>query len=116
LIWTEYIKDNLDNTYKRIGILSQPGIYKLTNLDTGKCYIGKSTDVKRRITDHFKSSIGISSIADQAVHHAIRETGIWNWSIEILLYCDKDDLSDREKRYIEFFKSQEWGYNKTGGG
>ena len=116
LVWAEYVKPNLDNTFKRIEIKAEPGIYKLTNIDTGKCYIGKSTNVKTRIADHFKSSIGIKSIADQAVHHAILKEGFWNWSIEVITYCDKDKLSELEKYYIEFFKSQEFGYNKNSGG
>ena len=116
LVWQEYVKPNLDNTFKRIEIKNEPGIYKLTSLQNGKCYVGKSTNVKNRITDHFKSVVGITSIADQAVHHAIRKEGFWNWTIEIITYCEKEQLSDLEKYYIEFFKAQEFGYNKTGGG
>ena len=93
-----------------------PGIYKLTNLDSGKAYIGKSTNVKKRITDHFKAAIGINNIAWQAVHDEILKTGFWNWSIEVIIYCDQKDLNDLEKYYIEFFKTQEFGYNKTQGG
>lgn len=116
LVWAEYVKPYLDETFKRVGIENKPGIYKLTNLDSGKCYIGKSTDIKKRIADHFKSSIGIKTIADQQVHHAILETGFWNWLIEYIIYCDKDELNDLEKYYINFFKSQEFGYNKNAGG
>ena len=116
LVWTEYVKPNLDDTFKRIEAKSKPGIYKLTSLLNGKCYVGKSTDVKKRITDHFKSTIGIKSIADQVVHHAILKEGFWNWQIEVITYCDKEQLSELEKYYIEFFKAQEFGYNRTGGG
>ena len=112
LVWAEYVKPNLDDTFKRIEIKAEPGIYKITNIDTGKCYIGKSTNVKTRIADHFKSSIGIRSIADQAVHHAILKEGFWNWAIEVITYCDKERLSELEKYYITFFKSMEHGYNK----
>jgi len=64
LVWTEYVKPNLDNTFKRIEIRPESGIYKLTSLETEMSYIGKSTDVKKRIADHFKSAVGIRSIAD----------------------------------------------------
>lgn len=116
LVWSEYVKPNLDETFKRIDIHAEPGIYKLTSLETGKCYVGKSTNVKTRIADHFKSVVGIKSIADQAVHHAILKEGFWNWMIEIITYCDKDKLSELEKYYIDFFKAQEFGYNKNSGG
>ena len=116
LVWAEYVKPYIDDTFKRVGIEDKPGIYKITNIDTGKCYIGKSTNVKKRIIDHFKSSIGIKTIADQAVHHEIWKTGFWNWTIEIIIYCDKDQLNEMEKYYIDFFKSQEYGFNKNAGG
>lgn len=116
LVWAEYVKPYIDETFKRANIKDEPGIYKITDLETGKCYIGKSTNMKKRIADHFKSSIGIKTIADQAVHHEIWRTGFWNWTIEPIIYCDKDELNDLEKYYIDFFKSQEFGYNKNIGG
>ena len=116
LVWAEYVKPYLDDTFKRIEIKAEPGIYKLTNLDSGKAYVGKSTDVKKRIADHFKSAVGCKAIADQAVHHEILKTGFWNWSIEVITYCDKDKLSELEKHYIEFFDTQTFGFNRNAGG
>lgn len=116
LIWAEYVKPYIDNTFKRVGIKDEPGIYKLTSLIDGKCYIGKSTNIKKRIADHMKSVIGISTIADQTVHHVIAREGYWNWTIEPIIYCEKDKLNELEKYYINFFKSQEFGYNKNIGG
>ena len=97
LVWNEYVKPYIDDTFRRVGIEDKPGIYKITNLDNGKAYIGKSTNIKKRLADHFKSSIGISSIADQAVHHEILRTGFWNWTLEPIIYCDKDKLNEMEK-------------------
>lgn len=116
LIWAEYVKPYMDDMIKRVGIKDEPGIYKITNIDNGKPYIGKSTNVKKRLQDHIKSSVGISSIADQFVHHEILKTGLWNWTFEIITYCDKDKLSELEKYYINFFKTQEFGYNRKEGG
>lgn len=115
LVWAEYVKPYLDDTFKRVGIEDKPGIYKLTSLIDGKCYVGKSTNMKKRISDHMRSTVGISAIADQAVHHAMAREGYWNWTIEPIIYCEKDKLNELEKYYIKFFKGQEWGYNKTGG-
>jgi len=116
LVWAEYVKPYIDETFKRVNIEDKPGIYKITNIKNGKSYIGKSTNVKKRLTDHFKSSIGIKTIADQAVHHEIWKTGFWNWTIEVIIYCDKEQLNELEKYYINFFKTNTYGYNKTGGG
>ena len=116
LVWAEYIKPYLDETFKRVYIEAKPGIYKITNIETGKAYIGKSTDIKKRLSDHFKGSCGIKSIADQAIHHAMLKEGLWNWSIECITYCDKERLNELEKYYIDFFNTQQFGYNKNSGG
>ena len=116
LVWAEYVKPYIDETFKRVGIEDKPGIYKLTSLLNGKSYIGKSTNIKKRISDHFKASIKLESIAHQAVHDEILKTGFWNWIIEVVIYCEKTQLSELEKYYINFFKTQEWGFNKNQGG
>ena len=116
LVWSEYVRPYIEQTFKRVGIEDKSGIYKITNIDNGKCYIGKSTNIKKRLIDHFKSSIGIKTIADQAVHHEIWKTGFWNWAIEPIIYCEKEQLNDLEKYYINFFKSNDFGFNKTKGG
>lgn len=116
LIWSEYIKNPLDATFKRVGITDGPGIYKITNVENGMCYIGKSTNVKKRLQDHFKSVVGIKSISDQKVHHEILKYGISNWMIEQVCECEKEELNEKEKFYISFFNSTEYGYNLRAGG
>ena len=44
------------------------------------------------------------------------EEGLWNWTFEKICDCGKDELNEKEKYYISFFKSQEWGYNIVSGG
>ena len=116
LVWSEYIQKPTQEMMKRVGIEDTPGIYKITNIKTNKCYIGKSTKVRQRLIDHIKGSVGISTIADQRIHHAMLEEGLWNWTFEKICDCGKDELNEKEKYYILFFKSQEWGYNIVSGG
>lgn len=116
LVWSEYIQKPTQEMMKRVGIEDTPGIYKITNIKTNKCYIGKSTKVRQRLIDHIKGSVGISTIADQRIHHAMLEEGLWNWTFEKICNCGKDELNEKEKYYISFFKSQEWGYNIVSGG
>ena len=116
LVWSEYLQKLTQELMKRAKIEDKPGIYKITNIKTNKCYVGKSTKVKQRLIDHIKGSVGISTIADQAIHSAMLNEGLWNWTFECICYCEKEQLSEKEQYYINFFKSQEWGYNKTKGG
>lgn len=116
LVWSEYIQKPTQELMKRVGIEDAPGIYKITNTKTNKCYVGKSTKVRQRLIDHIKGAVGISTIADQRIHHAMLDEGLWNWTFEKICDCDKDQLNEKEKYYISFFKSQEWGYNIASGG
>lgn len=116
LIWSEYIqsptKDMLDTI---LPSKECPGIYKITNMNTKKSYIGRSTNVYKRLQDHIKSSCGIATIADQKIHHAMRDEGIWNFHFDLLEECEKSKLGEREKYYIEFFQTQKYGYNAVAG-
>ena len=114
LVWSEYLQKLTQELMKRAKIEDKPGIYKITNIKTNKCYVGKSTKVKQRLIDHIKGSVGISTIADQAIHSAMLNEGLWNWTFECICYCDKDQLSEKEKYYIDFFKAKDWGYNVVG--
>ena len=114
LVWSEYLQKLTQELMKRAEIEDNPGIYKITNVTTGKCYVGKSTKVKQRLIDHIKGSVGISTIADQKIHHAMLDEGLWDWTFECICYCDKDQLSEKEKYYIDFFKAKDWGYNVVG--
>lgn len=116
LIWSEYIQQKLDRTLKDNNITEVSGIYKITNINNKKCYIGKSTNIKRRIIEHVKGALQISSISNQYIHDAMREEGLWNFTFEKLHDCAKDDLSKEEKYYIEFFDSTNYGYNISKGG
>lgn len=118
LIWSEYYQAPTNELLTNILPNHDcSGIYKITNLENKKCYIGRSTNVKRRLIDHIKSSIGIGTIANQKIHDVMREEGLWNFSFELLEECAKDQLGDREKYYIEFFQSNQpqFGYNVVSG-
>ena len=116
LIWSEYVQKPLNEMLKNNSIGEVSGIYKITNIQTEKAYIGRSVNVKKRLQDHVKSAIGISTIADQAIHHAMKEEGLWNWSFELLEQVPKELLPEKEKQYIELLATQDYGYNKNGGG
>lgn len=117
LIWTEYVMKPTGELLKRILPNKDcSGIYKITHVPDKKAYVGRSTSVYKRLQEHIKSSLGVGTIADQWVHHQMREKGIENFTFELVEECDKDKLADREKYYIKFFDTERWGYNKNTGG
>ena len=117
LIWSEYFQkptnDMLDFV---LPSRDCAGIYKITNDETKEAYIGRSVSVRKRLTDHIKSALGIDTIADQHVHQVMREKGIWNFTFELIEECSREKLNEREKYYIEFFHTDQYGYNQKAGG
>jgi group I intron endonuclease len=90
------------------------GIYKLTCVNNGKIYIGKSVDINRRLKDHKRGRDGY------LFKRAILKHGWESFTVEILEIVENFDklkgnipLLDREAYYINLFESSdiEKGYN-----
>lgn len=88
------------------------GIYKIENLNNGKIYIGQSNDIARRFYEHMTK--GTSSRIP--VDEVIQKEGASSFSYEIVEECSVEDLNEREKFWIKFFKTNVYGYNKNEGG
>lgn len=119
LIWSEYIQNPFNLMIKRItgGKENKCVIYKITNINTKEIYIGKTrADVAKRWTEHIKTSLNIGTIAKSNIHKALFNH--WDeFSFEILEKVEDDSkLSQREKYYINFYKSNICGYNMNSGG
>ncbi len=88
-------------------------IYKFTNKINNKIYIGKTQNLKKRISTHIR----LSKNPKNRFHLAIKKYGINNFKVEVLKVCKNQiDLSEREQYYISYFKSIKKGYNLTEGG
>lgn len=94
-----------------MNVVSDVGIYKITNLITGMSYIGQSRYLKSRLTRH-KNGKG-----DQLISKSIRKHGPDNFIFEILEECDLELLNEKEQHWIaEFNSMMPNGYNLTSGG
>ena len=72
VIWEAYLQTPTKEMLNRIvGSGKKTGIYRITDIATGECYIGQGTDIARRLAEHVKGTLGIQSIADQRIHHAM---------------------------------------------
>jgi group I intron endonuclease len=95
------------------------GIYILKNKLNNKVYIGQSTDIKRRLLAHKNGPFNPkNNCYTLPIYKAIRYYGLKNFQFKILELCKKNDLNDKEKFWISFYKSNDYmyGYNLTGGG
>ncbi len=117
LIYDGYVKKPVDEMVKRVlGGRAPSGIYKITRLKTGEIYIGKSTDVKSRWQQHAKSAFHCGTISHSILHTTMEKDGIENFTWELLEEVPKDKLGDRERYWIDFYDSKNFGLNEKNGG
>ena len=116
LIWSTYFQKPMTALCNNIlGTAVVCGIYKITNQETGECYIGQAVDIAKRWKDHAKCGLGIDTPANNKLYKAIQEYGIWNFSWELLEKCDKEQLNEKEYFYIDLYDSKNYGYNSSSG-
>lgn len=94
-------------------------IYKITNLQNNKIYIGKTTTcIQERFSKHiYEANTPNTKGYMFILHKAFRKYGINNFNIEQIEEIDNSLLSDREIYWINFYNSMmPNGYNMTFGG
>lgn len=116
LIWSTYFQKQLNSLCAQLlGVNEVCGVYKITNLENGLCYIGQSVNVAQRFKQHCKCGLGIDAPQKNKLYQAMQEYGIWSFSWELLEECSIEKLDEKERFYIELYQSKELGYNSTGG-
>ena len=116
IIYDNYVAKPVLEMIKRVLQNSTcSGVYKITCQETKEIYIGKSTDIKNRWQQHCKTAFNCGTIASSILHRKMQQYGIENFTFELLEKVPKDQLSEREKYYIEFYKTKEVGLNERNG-
>ena len=115
LIWSTYYLKKANTLCSNVlGPNKKTGIYKITSLIDGRCYIGQAVDIKERFRDHMKAGLGIDA-SQNKFYEIMQQQGLENFTFELLEECSKDELNEKEKFYIELYKSYDYGLNSTRG-
>lgn len=116
IIWESYYRNLTTEMVNRVvGAGARTGVYKLTNLTNQKVYIGQAVDIGERFKQHTKCGLGIDTPSNM-LYTAMLKDGVENFTFEVLEECERGQLNDREKYYIDFYRAQEHGYNMSRGG
>ena len=104
-------------------------IYKITNLSTGKIYIGQSVshilNHKRyrpygrdgRFRCHISEAFSTKKNQSHYLNNAIRKYGVPDFEVELIECCETKDADERETHYIKDLNSLfPNGYNLKNGG
>ena len=88
-------------------------IYKITNIQNNKVYIGQSIrPIEARFQRHLNDAL--NNILDTHFARAIRKYGKDNFILEeIDTANDQNELNQKEQYWIHFYNSIEEGYNET---
>ena len=100
------------------------GIYLITNKVNGKKYVGQSVNIERRFSEHLRSgqpekySHKNERDINTPIHLAMQKYGIQCFSLTILEECEQSQLNERERYWINYYKSnnKQFGYNILAGG
>lgn len=119
LIWENYYKTPFTQMVGRVvpPTNGAVGIYKITNLQNGKCYIGQTM---QKFSDRWRSHVRRGVRAEPGtmnkLYNEMWDIGVENFTFEIITTCPPQELNEKEKYFINFYQSADYGYNSTRGG
>lgn len=112
VIWKVYYEKSYTDLIGRvIGQGIHTGIYKITNIENQKCYIGQAVNIADRWKQHIKRGVGAEAPTRNKLYPAMYESGPEQFTFEILEECDKSLLDSREDYWQEFYQAKEFGYS-----
>lgn len=112
VIWKVYYeKPYTDLIGRVIGQGKKTGIYKITNIDNGMCYIGQAVDIAERWKQHIKRGIGADPPTQNKLYPTMLSIGVENFTFEIIEECAANLLNEREDYWQKFYQAKEFGYS-----
>lgn len=116
LIWQTYYQPVAKKTFASILPHKDTcGIYKITSLKTGMCYVGQAISLQKRWSEHCKAGLGIDTPVGNKLYAAMLAEGLYGFTFELLEECKKEELDEKERYYIDVYNSVEFGYNSNRG-
>ena len=85
------------------------GIYLIQNIKNGKCYVGQSKNIDKRIKEH-KNAMCYKS-ENSKFNEDLKKYDICDFAFKILELCNVKELNEKEKYYSDLYDSVENGYN-----
>ena len=106
-----YEKPYTDLIGRVVGSRTKTGIYKLTNIQNGMCYVGQAVDIADRWKTHIKRGLGAEPGGRNKLYPIMYDIGPENFTFEVIEECSRDQLNSREDYWQDYFKAKEFGYS-----
>jgi len=112
VIWKVYYeKPYTDLVGRVIGSGRHTGIYRITNINSKKCYVGQAVDIAARWQQHIKRAINAEPRTQNKLYPAMYKEGVENFTFEIIEECEASKMNEREDYWQDFYKAKEYGYS-----
>lgn len=112
VIWKCYYeKPTTDLIGRVIGGGVHTGIYKITEIETGKCYVGQAANLADRWKQHIKRGVGADTPTRNKLYPVMIAAGPENFTFEVIEECSRALLDEREDYWQDYFKAKEFGYS-----
>lgn len=112
VIWKCYYEKPCNAMIGRVlGDSPHMGIYKITNLVNGMCYVGQSVDLAARVRQHIKRGLGAETPTQNKLYPAMAEYGPENFTFEMIEECPGNQLNEREDFWQDYFQARTFGYS-----
>lgn len=112
VIWKVYYeKPTTDMIGRVVGTGVHTGIYKITDIESGKCYVGQAANIADRWKQHIKRGVGAEAPTRNKLYPAMNAIGPESFTFEVIEECPRANLDAREDYWQDYFKAKEFGYS-----
>lgn len=92
---------------EREAATAEVAIYKIEHKETGKCYIGQTTNPDRRKKEHFNHS------SNDRLRQAIRHESTTQFSFEVIEWIKGREANRREAHWIAYYRDRADVFNRA---
>jgi len=94
----------------------KPGIYRWKNLITNESYIDSSISLSNRFSHYYSLAFLKRKVekGSSAIYNALLKYGHSNFSLDIIEYCEINQLVSKEQYYMDILKPK-YNIQKTAG-
>lgn len=87
-----------------------PGIYKLFNRQSGKCYVGQASNLRSRLSTHLRH-LKNGTHPQPILRKAFAKYGLHTWDFQVIDECSREVLTEREIFHALQHQALKHGYN-----
>ena len=109
-IWSGQIDQIIADEQKQIeraAATTEVAIYKIESTQTGRCYIGQTTNPERRKEEHFNHS------SNDRLRQAIRHEGATQFSFKVIEWVQGREANRREAHWIASYRDRADVFNRA---